>query len=71
MVAKEKKRLCDGTCLKPTGLSWREIYVSNEGAYAGTVAVVTKGQILGDRIPEMLDFYKDALTGITFEYENE
>ena len=57
--------------LKPTGLSWREIYVSNEGAYAGTVAVVTKGQILGDRIPEMLDFYKDALTGITFEYENE
>lgn len=56
---------------KPTGLSWREIYVSNDGAYAGTVAVVTKGQILGDRIPEMLDFYKDALTGITFEYENE
>lgn len=56
---------------KPSGLSWREIYVSNDGAYAGTVAVVTKGQILGDRIPDMLDFYKDNLPGITFEYENE
>lgn len=55
--------------LLPDGLSWREIVVSNEGAYAGTVAVVTKGQILGDRIPEMLDAYKAALTGITFEYE--
>lgn len=53
----------------PNGLTWRQIYVSNKGAYAGTVAVVTKGQILGDRIPEMPDYYKDAIPGITFEYE--
>ena len=68
-VAKEAGS--DVALQKPTGLSWREIYISNDGAYAGTVSVITKGQILGDRIPEMIDFYKDALTGITFEYENE
>lgn len=58
----------------PTGLSLREVVVDG-GALGtgtpvtGTVAVVTKGQILADRINELPDFYKDALKGITFEYE--
>ena len=53
----------------PTGLSWRQIYVDSENAYKGTVAVVTKGQILGDRIAPVPDFYKAAMPGITFDYE--
>lgn len=53
----------------PTGLSWREIYIDTDNPTKATVAVVTKGQILGDRIPSMLDIYKNALDGITFEYE--
>jgi len=51
----------------PNGLSWRQVVV--DSATYGTIAVVTKGQILGDRIPAMPDYYKDALPGITFEYE--
>jgi len=53
----------------PNGLSWREIYVDSDNATLGTVAVVTKGQILGDRIPAMPEFYKNAIPSITFEYE--
>lgn len=53
----------------PNGLSWRQIVVDSDNATYATVAVVTKGQILADRIPAMPDFYKDAMPGITFEYE--
>lgn len=53
----------------PNGLSWRQVVVDSNNATIGTVAVVTKGQILGDRIPQMPEFYKNALVGITFEYE--
>lgn len=53
----------------PNGLSWRQVVVDSNNATIGTIAVVTKGQILGDRIPQMPDFYKDAIPGITFEYE--
>lgn len=52
----------------PDGLSWRDI-LKEEGDTVASVAVVTKGQVLGDRIPTMPDAYKDALKGITFEYE--
>lgn len=52
----------------PDGLSWRQIYVEADGG-KGTVAVVTKGQVLGDRINAVPDFYKAAMPGITFEYE--
>lgn len=52
----------------PDGLSWRDI-LKEEGDTVASVAVVTKGQVLGDRIPKMPDAYKDALKGITFEYE--
>ena len=54
----------------PNGLSWRQIVVDSNSAAAASVAVVTKGQVLGDRIPQMPDYYKDALKGITFEYES-
>lgn len=53
----------------PNGLSWREVVVDSDNATIGTIAVVTKGQILADRIPAMPDYYKDAMPGITFEYE--
>lgn len=53
----------------PNGLSWRQVVVDSDNATYGTIAVVTKGQILGDRIPAMPDYYKAALPGITFEYE--
>lgn len=53
----------------PNGLSWRQVVVDSDNATIGTIAVVTKGQILADRIPQMPDFYKAAMPGITFEYE--
>ena len=53
----------------PNGLSWRQVVVDSDNATVGTIAVVTKGQILGDRIPEMPEEYKAAIPGITFEYE--
>mgnify|MGYP007069887798 FL=1 len=53
----------------PNGLSWRQVVVDSDNATTGTIAVVTKGQILADRIPQMPDFYKAAMPGITFEYE--
>ncbi len=54
----------------PTGLSWHDVYVT-EGMFGASEAVVTKGQLLADRAPELLDAYKASLgdTGITFEYE--
>lgn len=58
----------DKMAVLPDGLSWRQIYVEADGG-KGTVAVVTKGQILGDRISAVPDFYKAAMPGITFEYE--
>ena len=53
----------------PNGLSWRQVVVDSDNATYGTIAVVTDGQILADRIPAMPDFYKEALPGISFEYE--
>lgn len=58
----------DKMAVLPDGLSWRQIYVEADGG-KGTVAVVTKGQILGDRITAVPDFYKVAMPGISFEYE--
>ena len=58
--------------LRPTGLSWHEVVV-DEGvgtATYGTVAVVTKGQILADRAPQISAYFKSLLPGITFEYES-
>lgn len=53
----------------PNGLSRREIFVDTNNPQHATVAVVTKGQILADRIPAISEEYKKALVGITFEYE--
>ena len=53
----------------PNGLSWRQVVVDSDNATYGSIAVVTDGQILGDRIPAMPDFYKEAIPGIEFEYE--
>ena len=53
----------------PNGLSWRQVVVDSDNATYGTIAVVTDGQILADRIPAMPDFYKAAIPGIEFEYE--
>lgn len=53
----------------PNGLSWRQVVVDSANATYGTIAVVTDGQILADRIPAMPDAYKAALPGISFEYE--
>lgn len=53
----------------PNGLSWRQVVVDSNNATYGTIAVVTKGQVLGDRIPAMPEEYKAAMPGITFEYE--
>lgn len=53
----------------PNGLSWRQVVVDSDNATYGTIAVVTDGQVLADRIPGMPDFYKAAIPGIEFEYE--
>lgn len=53
----------------PNGLSLRQVVVDSDNATLGTIAVVTEGQILADRIPAMPDFYKDALSNIDFQYE--
>lgn len=60
----------DKAMLKPTGLSWRQIYIDSDNATTGTVAVVTKGQVLADRIPAISDYFKSLMPGITFEYES-
>ena len=54
----------------PNGLSWRQVVVDSNNATLGTISVVTKGQVLGDRIPQMPEEYKAAMPGITFEYES-
>lgn len=59
----------DKGVVKPDGLSWREIVVDSDNATYGTVAVVTKGQVLADRIPQISDYMKSMMPGITFEYE--
>lgn len=53
----------------PNGLSRRELYVDLANPTYGTINVVTKGQILEDRIPEIPAAFKAALPGITFEKE--
>lgn len=53
----------------PNGLSWRQVVVDSDNATYGTIAVVTDGQVLADRIPAMPDYYKAAMPGIEFEYE--
>lgn len=53
----------------PNGLSWRQVVVDSDNATKGTIAVVTKGQVLADRIPAMPDYYWAAMPGITPEYE--
>lgn len=59
----------DKAAVLPNGLSWREVVVDSDNATLGTIAVVTEGAILADRIPAMPDFYKDALSNIDFQYE--
>lgn len=53
----------------PNGLSRREIYIDLANPTYATVNVVTKGQILEDRIPAIPAAFKAALPGITFEKE--
>lgn len=53
----------------PDGFSWREIYVDVDTPEYASVAVVTKGQLLEDRVPAIADFYKKAVPGVTFEKE--
>ena len=50
----------------PTGLLLEDVFIGNVGA---TGTVVTKGQVLAKRIPEVPDAYKPYLTGITFVNE--
>lgn len=59
----------NAAAVMPNGLSWRQIVVDSDNATYATVAVVTDGQVLADRIPPMPDNYKAALPGISFEYE--
>lgn len=50
----------------PTGLLYEEVYIGNVGA---TGTVVTKGQVLADRIAAIPAEYKPYLTNITFVNE--
>ena len=52
--------------LYPTGLLYEEVLIGNVGA---TGTVVTKGQVLADRIAAIPDLYKPYLTNITFVNE--
>lgn len=53
----------------PNGFSWREIYIDVDTPAYATVAVVTKGQVLEDRVPTIPAIYKAAVPGVTFEKE--
>lgn len=55
----------------PSGLSWHDTNPKRSGDTVCSFAVVTKGQILVDRIPSLITAYKNSLadTGITFEKE--
>lgn len=50
----------------PTGLLYEEVLIGNVGA---TGTVVTKGQVLADRIAAIPEMYKPYLTNITFVNE--
>ena len=50
----------------PTGLLYEDVYIGNVGA---TGTVVTKGQVLADRIAAVPAIYKPSLTNITFVNE--
>ena len=50
----------------PTGLLYEDVYIGNVGA---TGTVVTKGQVLADRIAAIPAAYKPYLTNITFVNE--
>lgn len=50
----------------PTGLLYEDVYVGNVGA---TGTVVTKGQVLADRIAAVPEVYKPYLRNITFVNE--
>lgn len=52
--------------VKPTGLLYEDVLIGNVGA---TGTIVTKGQVLGDRIAAIPDAYKPYLTNITFVKE--
>lgn len=52
--------------LMPTGLLYEDVYIGNVGA---TGTVVTKGQVLADRIAAVPAVYKPYLTNITFVNE--
>lgn len=52
--------------LYPTGLLYEDVTIGNVGA---TGTVVTKGQVLADRIAAIPDMYKPYLTNITFVNE--
>lgn len=52
--------------LYPNGLLYEDVYVGNVGA---TGTIVTKGQVLADRIAAVPDLYKPYLTNITFVNE--
>ncbi len=52
--------------LYPTGLLYEEVLIGNVGA---TGTVVTKGQVLADRIAAIPALYKPYLTNITFVNE--
>lgn len=54
------------TFVKPTGLLYEDVLIGNVGA---TGTIVTKGQVLGDRIAAIPDAYKPYLTNITFVKE--
>lgn len=55
--------------LLPNGLSRRDIYIDVDNPTKATIAVVTDGQILVDRIPDIDEEYRKALTNIDFESE--
>ena len=50
----------------PTGLLYEDVYIGNVGA---TGTIVTKGQVLADRIADVPAIYKPYLTNITFVNE--
>lgn len=52
--------------VKPTGLLYEDVLIGNVGA---TGTVVTKGQVLADRIAAIPEAYKPYLTNITFVNE--
>lgn len=52
--------------VRPTGLLYEDVFIGNVGA---TGTIVTKGQVLGDRIAAVPEAYKPYLTNITFVKE--